>query len=52
MTKVKMFYEDYHCTLEAEINNFIKDKRVISVSYSAIVIGYRSKHCACVTYEE
>ena len=37
--------------LEEEINNFIKDKNVINISYTAYMCGYHTHREACILYE-
>ena len=51
MSKVEMFYNDSQYNLEKEINYFIQNKKVISVSYSTTLVGYSVHHYACVCYE-
>ena len=52
MFKTKFFsgYKQYR--LEDEVNKFIKNKKVVNVSYSVIPSGYESWHYCCVLYEE
>ena len=52
MSKVKIFYNDTRSTLEKEINDFIKDKRVISVSFVSSEVKYHFRYECCVLYEE
>ena len=52
MTKVKFFREEYQGELEREVNNFIRNKRVINISYSTNSVGYSIYHYCCVTYAE
>ena len=51
MTRVEMFEHNSQYELEKIINDFIKNKKVISVSYSTVLVGYSVNHYACVTYE-
>lgn len=50
MTKVKFFREECQDELEREVNNFIRNKRVINISYSTNSVGYSIYHYCCVTY--
>ncbi len=52
MTKVKLFREEGSYALETEVNNFIRDKRVINISYSTNTVGYSIYHYCCVLYVE
>ena len=51
MTKVKFFSEQGSYALETKVNNFIRDKRVINISYSTNTVGYGIDHYCCVLYE-
>lgn len=51
MFKTKFFREDYYSTLEDKVNNFIKDKMVVNISYSVSQCGCSSIHCCCVLYQ-
>lgn len=51
MSKVKMFSKSSQYELEKTINDFIKNTKVISVSYSTTRVGYSVHHFACVCYE-
>lgn len=46
MFKTEFFQEEFQCDLENEVNRFIKDKKVVNVSYT-----YDDYHCCCVLYE-
>ena len=37
--------------IEEEINNFIKDKNVINISYTTYMCGYHTYREACILYE-
>lgn len=50
MTKVKFFSNSTQFSLEQEVNSFIQNKNIISISYSTHMVGYSIKHCCCVTY--
>ena len=50
MLKTKFFKEDTIVALEQEINDFIKDKMVVNISYSVARCGYGYIHCCCVMY--
>ena len=51
MSRVQMFENKLQYALEQKINEFIKDKKVISISYSTSLVGYYVYHYACVVYE-
>ena len=51
MNRVEMFHHSSQYELEKLINDFIENKKVISVSYSTTMVGYYVNHYACVTYE-
>ena len=51
MSRVEMFNSDSQYELEKKINAYIKDKKVISVSYSTTLVGYSVNHYACICYE-
>ena len=51
MNRVEMFDSNSQYELEKMINAYIKDKKVISVSYSTTLVGYSVHHHACVCYE-
>ena len=52
MPKVEIIHGDKSCYgLEEEINNFIKDKNVINISYTAYMCGYHTYREACILYE-
>lgn len=52
--KVKIFYERYMTELEDMINEFIKDKEVINVSFSDACSndGFLGMYSALVLYRE
>ena len=51
MYRVETFYEEYRSDLERKINEFIKNKNVVNVSYSTQMVGYSVHHYALVCYE-
>ena len=52
MKKIEFFSSNERFALEHEVNAFMKNKNVISVSYSTELVGYTVKHFVCVFYEE
>ena len=52
MLKVKMIDDDYIRNLEISVNESIKDKRVISISYAIAPCGYGYIRECCILYEE
>ena len=50
MKKVRLFKNRHSIDLEREVNSFIKDKNVVSVSYSTNSVGYSVYHFCCVVY--
>ena len=48
--KAKFFKAEYMCDLEAEVNEFIKDKNVINISHTVAECGYGYIYCCCVLY--
>lgn len=52
MTKAKFFSAEGRYALETEVNKFIRDKRVINISYSTNTVGYGVDHFCCVLYVE
>lgn len=52
MFKTKFFSGDTQYKLEQKVNEFIKYKKVVNISYSAMPAGYGSWHYCCVLYEE
>lgn len=50
MLKTKFFREDLASELEREVNNFIKDKLVVNISYSVAPCRCGYIHCCCVLY--
>jgi hypothetical protein len=51
-TKIKCFCERHSHYLEREVNNFMANKEVVSVSYTTEKLGYEVHHYACVIYRE
>lgn len=51
MLKVKMIDEKSTHDLEIKVNEFIKNKRVISISYAIAPCGYGYTHECCILYE-
>ena len=47
---IKTLNGDYD--LEQKVNNFIKNKNVVNVSYSVVECGNRYMHSCCVLYIE
>lgn len=52
MPKVKIFENDSRWDLEKDINEFIQNKQIINISYSAYKLGYSIYREAIVTYED
>ena len=52
MFKTQFFYCETQIYLQDIVNEFIKDKNVISISYTAAPYEYGYRHCCCVLYEE
>lgn len=52
MFKVKIIYDEFACELEKKINDFIKNKKVISISYAVTSRGFACAHECCILYEE
>ena len=52
MTRVKFFYARQVVTLEQQVNDFIKDKQVINISYSLDGRFDYCHHSCCVLYSE
>lgn len=50
MKQVKFFRSEYQHELEKEVNGFIKNKNVVSISYSTNSVGYSVYHYCCVIY--
>ena len=50
MCKVKFFYKDSQILLEREVNDFIQNKNIASISYSTNSVGYSIYHYCCVVY--
>ena len=51
MLKVKMINDESILGLERSVNDFIKDKRVISISYTMASCGYIYTRECCILYE-
>ena len=51
MIKVKFFREDTQTKPEREVNQFIKNKKIINISYSIAECGYGYIHGCCILYE-
>ena len=51
MLNVKILDDEYMHTLERKVNEFIKDKRVISISYAIAPCGYGHIRECCILYE-
>ena len=52
MAKIKIFDDTERYDLEQAVNNFIKNKRVINVSFSQREAGYQYRYFCCVCYED
>ena len=52
MTKVKFFREEGQYDLAREVNEFIRNKNVINISYTTNTVGYSVYHYCCVLYNE
>ena len=52
MVKVKFFHTEHELALEYKVNDFIKDKKVINVSYTLDGRYNYCHHSCCVLYEE
>lgn len=50
MKQVKFFWKEHQHELEKAVNEFIKNKNVISVSYSTNTRGYSVYHNCCIVY--
>lgn len=50
MTKIKLFSSECPAELQQEVNNFLKGKFLVNVSYSTNIVGYSIIHYCCVTY--
>ena len=50
MPKVKMIADGSMYDLEKKVNDFIKDKKVISISYAIAGCGYGYTHECCILY--
>ena len=51
MLKVKMLDDESKLGLEGKVNEFIKNKRVISISYVIAPCGYGYTRECCILYE-
>ena len=51
MTKVKFFNDEYQSKLEDKVNEFIKGKNIINISYSTSKCGYSTFHYCVVMYQ-
>ena len=52
MFKAKFFKEQVQYNLDKAVNDFIKDKNVVNISFSVAQCGYSYIHCCCVLYNE
>lgn len=52
MIKIKLFDSDFQPSLEREVNEFCRNRDIISVSYSTELVGYSVFHYCCVCYRE
>lgn len=52
MNKVELFREYNESKLQSTINDFIKDKEVINISYSIAPCGYGYVYACCILYHE
>lgn len=52
MNKVRFIRDASAYKLEEEVNKFIKDKNIISISYSVVQCGYNYIHCCCILYKD
>ena len=52
MVKTKFFRADSEWELEGRINEFIQNKDIINVCYTAAECGYGYIHYCCVVYRE
>ena len=52
MNKVKLIRKDKEWQLQEAINDFIKDKEVINISYSVAPCGYEYIYACCILYRE
>lgn len=52
MAKVRFFRNESQYDLEKAVNDFIRDKNVVNVSYSTNTVGYSIYHYCCVLYME
>ena len=52
MNKVRFIRNASAYDLEVEVNKFIKDKNIVSISYSVAQCGYNYIHCCCILYKD
>lgn len=52
MYKTQFFRSERQNDLQKQINDFIKNKHVINISYSTNSVGYTVHHYCCVLYIE
>ena len=52
MPKIKIIEDNTTYFLEKEVNNFIKDKKVINISYAVHMCGCFTYREACILYED
>lgn len=52
MTKVKFLNASSHSALENEVNKFVRDKDVVSVSFSTVRLGYSLWFYCSILYRE
>ena len=52
MNKVKFFYDEHQYGLEKKVNEFIRGRNVINISYSTHMIGYSLHHYCVVMYQD
>ncbi len=52
MNKVKFFHACTQVRLEYDVNQFIKDKDIINISYSVNDSNHDYQHLCCVLYQE
>lgn len=50
MLKTKFFMEDTMVGLELAVNDFIKNKLIVNISYSVATCDAGCMHCCCVLY--
>lgn len=52
MVNIKLFSEEKSSFLEKKVNEFCRNRDVISVSYTTELVGYTVFHYCCVCYRE